>query len=84
MHELAPDPPIQPGAARHVMHIRADLLAQSAISLMNVTFIARNELAAYLVSSAVSSAVNRIGASIRYSSRYNRRSTVRARSLFPP
>ena len=51
---------------------------------MNVTFIARKELAAYLVSSAVSSAVNRIGASIKYSGRYSRRSTSRAFSLCVP
>ena len=38
---------------------------RSAISLMNVTFIAKNELAAYFVSSAVSSDVNRMGASIK-------------------
>ena len=42
---------------------------RSAISLMNVTFIARKELAAYLVSSAVSIPVNRIGASISESGR---------------
>ena len=38
---------------------------RSAISLMKVTFIARNALAAYFVSSAVSMPVNTIGASIR-------------------
>ena len=36
---------------------------RSAISLMKVTFIARNAFAAYLVSSAVSIPVNTIGAS---------------------
>ena len=51
---------------------------------MKVTFIARKELAAYLISSAVSMAVNRIGASIRYSGRYSRRSTSRARSVSAP
>ena len=37
---------------------------KSAISLMNVTFIARNALAAYFVNSAVSIPVNKIGASV--------------------
>ena len=40
-----------------------------ATSLMKVTFIARKLLAAYLISSAVSSAVTTIGRSIRYSGR---------------
>ena len=38
---------------------------RSAISLMNEIFIARNELAAYLISSELYRLVNRIGASIR-------------------
>ena len=38
---------------------------RSAISLMKVIFIARNALAAYLISSAVRRPVNRIGVSLR-------------------
>ena len=51
---------------------------------MKVTFIARNALPAYLVSSAVSMPVCRIGVSIRLSGRYSRLSTSRARSVSAP
>ena len=42
---------------------------RSAISLMNVILVARNALAAYLISSAVRRPVNRIGVSLMNSGR---------------
>ena len=42
---------------------------RSAISLMKVIFVARNALAAYLISSAVRRPVNSIGAWLSYSGR---------------
>ena len=51
---------------------------------MNVIFVAKNVLAAYLMSSLVSISVNTIGVSLKKSGRYNSRITSFARSLFTP
>src|SRR3990170_4671280 len=51
---------------------------------MKEIFIARNALAAYLISSAVSFVVVTIGVSIRYKGRYMLRMTARAVSLVVP
>ncbi len=69
MEELRPDPAVHAHAARHVLDVGADPLAESAISLMKVILVARKAFAAYLVSSAVSSPVNRIGVSFSDSGR---------------
>ena len=54
------------------------------ISLMKLIFVARNALAAYLISSALSRPVTTMGVSIRLSGRYNSRSTCSARSVSTP
>ena len=51
---------------------------------MKVILVARKVLAAYLISSEVSSEVNTIGVSIRYSGRYSWDITSRARWLSAP
>ena len=51
---------------------------------MKVIFVAKNVLAAYLMSSLVSISVNTIGVSLKKSGRYNSRITSFARSLFTP
>ena len=53
VQELRADAVVEPDAARHLLHVGADLLARSAISLMKVILVARKALAAYLISSAV-------------------------------
>ena len=65
MQELAADAAVEADAARHVLHVGADLLAQVG-DLVDEGDLGREEgVGAYLISSAVSSVVNRIGVSIR-------------------
>ena len=65
MQEFRADAIVEPDAARDLLHVGADFLARSAISLMKVILVARNALAAYLISSAVRRPVNMIGDALR-------------------
>ena len=69
MQELAADPAVEADALGHVWTSAPTRSHRSAISLMKVILVARKALVAYLISSAVSSEVNRIGVWIRLSGR---------------
>jgi hypothetical protein len=65
VQEFRADPVVEPDPRDTSCTSAPTISHRSAISLMKVILVARNALAAYLISSAVRREVNRIGARLR-------------------
>jgi hypothetical protein len=69
VEEFRADPSVEADAAGDVLDIRPHPLAEISDSLMKLILVARNAFAAYLITSAVSRSVKRIGVSLSESGR---------------